>query len=114
MNRKKQLEELVETLENLVLILRLDQDCQWTDHFRNCLERAKRLRDSGFQQKELNLLSASVMSVYGGMGSFNDYAPVLYSEEDGKASTIQGMEHLSDGSSLVYTRALALRVMEST
>ena len=114
MNRNKQLDQLVEALENLVHILRLDQDCQWTDHFKNCLEEAKKLRDNGSQQKELNLLSASVMSVYGGTGSFNDYVPVLYSEENGKASTNQGMERLSHGSSLVYTCALDLRSMEST
>jgi len=47
------------------------------------------------------------MHVFGGMGSFNDYAPWH------NGCTIPGMETLAEASGNVYQSALALRVVEA-
>ena len=113
MNRKEQLDQLIESLDQLVNILRHDKNCQWAQHFEGRLQEAKRVRERGFEQKDLNQLSTAVMSVYGGAGSFNDYAPTVFNKETGKITVIQGMEELSHCSELVYQYALALRAVES-
>lgn len=51
------------------------------------------------------MLSGSVMSVFGGMGSFNDYVPFKHGR------LIAGMEALDEASGRVYQAALALRVI---
>lgn len=75
MNRKSQLSNLKVELENLVGILRKDSGCTWLKHFEHCLESADILLENGFEQDQLNDLSTKIRSVYGGMGSFNDYVP---------------------------------------
>jgi hypothetical protein len=112
MNREKQLDELIEALEKLTAILVNDPNCQWIRHFEVSLDKARQLRNNGFVQKDLNFLSGNVMSVFGGMGSFSDYAPIIRSDENGKHSVISGMEDLSHWPNLVHTRALELRVEE--
>jgi len=106
-DRRAQLEELQTHLAALVSILRLDPRCQWTRHFEACLHRVEALAGRVLEQDELNSLSGSVMSVFGGMGSFNDYAPW----QNGRV--IPGMESLTDASGNVYQSALALRVVEA-
>jgi hypothetical protein len=105
-DRRAQLEELQTHLAALVGMLRLDPRCQWTRHFEACLHRAESLA-GGAPQDELNVLSGSVISVFGGMGSFNDYAPWQ------NGQSIRGMEALSDVSGAVYQSALALRRVEA-
>ncbi|YCH23476.1 hypothetical protein M1D96_08290 [Pseudomonas sp. D1-3] len=48
------------------------------------------------------------MSVYGGMGSFNDYAPW----QNGRF--IAGMESLDEASNCVYMAARAIRLRNAT
>jgi hypothetical protein len=64
----------------------------------------------GFTQSELNELSGSVNHVYGGAGSFGDYAPAR-AKTDGTFGTIPGMDRFSEVSGNVYTSALALRIV---
>ena len=111
-NREKQIDKLIEALEKTIKILRHDKSYQWTRHFSTCLQDAKELQNKGFNQEELNQLSATIMSVYGGAGSFNDYAPSTFSKDTGKVTVIQGMEELSHWSKLVYQYAVELRVTE--
>jgi len=110
-NRPVQLQKLVTDLSDLMAILALDPQCQWTRHFSECLSTAKWLSSAGASPQQLNQLSGSVMSVFGGMGSFNDYAPVLPAG-DGKFTVISGMETFTEASGRVYDSALALRAVE--
>ena len=82
MNRSEQLDTLVASLSELIVILSFDPRCQWLSHFEKCLSDANYLRADGFTQNQLNELSGSVRSVFGGMGSFNDYAPVAANRRD--------------------------------
>ncbi|EMI53566.1 hypothetical protein RSSM_04995 [Rhodopirellula sallentina SM41] len=103
-HRAAQLQTLIERLRRLVPILTADADCVWARHFANCLHRAETFAD-GFTQDDLNGLSSSVMSVYGGMGSFNDY--VAYGAG---GRPVDGFAGLCGD---VYDAALNLRVIEA-
>ncbi|RUL62029.1 hypothetical protein EKH79_14030 [Dyella dinghuensis] len=109
-HRREQLEELNVRLGELLLVLTQDPLCQWHKHFAKCQQRAAFLLSQGFTQSDLNELSGSVKHVYGGAGSFNDYAPVR-ANADGSFGIIAGMDHLSELSSKVYDSALAIRVI---
>lgn len=82
--RRKQLAELEANLARLCQLLNLDPNCRWTRHFERFLSETKNLLAEGFCQRELNELSGSVMHVYGGMGSFNDYVPVMNTRESSR------------------------------
>jgi hypothetical protein len=109
-NRREELEALNAHLGELVLMLTRDSLCKWRAHFATCQQRASSLLSHGFTQGDLNELSGSVKHVYGGAGSFNDYAPVR-ANADGTFGIIAGMDHLSELSSKVYDSALAIRVI---
>jgi hypothetical protein len=109
MNRSRQLDTLIASLSALVAVLSLDPRCQWRKHFEECLFSANCLKTSGSAQSQLNELSGSVRSVFGGMGSFNDYAP-LSANPNGSFHVIHGMERLDQSASAVYENALALMV----
>ena len=112
MDRRTQLESLVGNLEQLISLLRLDTSCQWRTHFESSLQMACKFLESGFSQDDLSNFSASVMSVYGGAGSFGDYAPTLYDRSTGRCSVIPGTESFEQLASRVYDEALSLRVVE--
>lgn len=103
-NPRTQLNELIAHLAALNDILALDSQTHWASHFCNCLATAKALSDSSCDPDKLTSLACSVMSVYGGMGSFNDYAPW----ENGRF--IAGMESLDEVSNRVYMSARAIRL----
>ncbi|MFL6585626.1 MAG: DUF6966 domain-containing protein [Luteimonas sp.] len=102
-DRRAQLDTLRIHLGALVAMLRLDWDCPWTRHFESCLSRAEPLAKNAPDQETLNALSGAVMHVFGGMGSFNDYAPWR------NGQCIRGMEALDTASGAVYDAALELR-----
>lgn len=110
-DRASQLEELVVALGRLITNLDLDPDCQWKGHFVQCLSRAQFLLDAGFDQEALNGLSASVRSVFGGMGSFNDYVPARFNSLTGQYAAIEGMEGFNRAAGSVYDAALKLVVV---
>tara|TARA_B100000614_G_scaffold255651_1_gene273015 strand:+ start:2024 stop:2383 length:360 start_codon:yes stop_codon:yes gene_type:complete len=107
--RKKQLDKLIQALEHLCIHLRLDKGCPWIDHFENQLEKAKSLTNSQFSQNDLNELSSSIRSVYGGMGSFNDYYNPSFSKQRNKI--IKQLGSSVDLSEHVYEYALELKVI---
>ena len=109
-NRREQLEELHACLGELVLVLAQDPSCQWRKHFANCERDAASLLSGQFTQSELNQLSGSVTHVYGGAGSFTDYAPIQVAG-DGTFKVIAGMEQLTELSGKVHSSAFALRVI---
>ena len=106
-DRHAQLEKLAICLAELVDILRRDPRCQWTRHFESCLISAELLAAGNPSQSEINELSGSVMYVFGGMGSFNDYAPWQ------NGHVVPGMETLNETADNVHRSALALRVIEA-
>jgi hypothetical protein len=110
-DRRSQLLGLIAALGTLVQLLEQDSHCQWTGHFAGCLSRAETLRDDGFDQGALNLLSASLRSVYGGMGSFNDYVPARVDRETGQVALIWGMEAFERAASAVYDASMELVVI---
>lgn len=107
-NAQTQLNELIAHLAALTDILALDPHSHWGAHFRNCLATARALTGSSHDGDELTGLACSVMSVYGGMGSFNDYAPW----QNGRF--IAGMESLDEASNRVYMAARAIRLRNAT
>lgn len=111
MDRHAQLKTLAEQLSRLVEVLRLDPDCQWRGHFEQCLQTVRDLLESSFTQDDLSNLSSSVMHVYGGMGSFSDYAPTSYDAQSGRCTAIPGTEAFDEIAGLVYDGALSLRVV---
>ena len=108
-HRKEELNSLIEALDDLITVLELDPSCNWTKHFRTAQSRAKML-SSAITQDALNSFSASVTSVYGGMGSFNDYYPCAPEKRLKAPNRIHSMENLDTFSSAVYDRAVNLRV----
>ena len=111
MDRRAQLKALAEQLSRLVELLRLDPNCQWRGHFEQCLQTALALLESTFTQDDLTNLSSSVTHVYGGMGSFSDYAPASYHAQSGRCAAIPGTETFEEISGGVYDGALSLRVV---
>jgi hypothetical protein len=103
-DRRPQLERLLTGLRQLVDILRREELCDWTKHFANSLAHAEHLLANGFTQEELNDLSSSIMGVYGGSGSFNDYPG------NPPATGISGRD-LSKLCDAVYDDAQELRVI---
>ena len=102
------LDNLITSLDQLVKILAHDPGCQWHRHFERCLAYAQALKAEGFTATELNDLSSQIRSVYGGMGSFTDYAPVTSSTGANGFAIIAGMENFDAASQAVYQHALAL------
>jgi hypothetical protein len=110
MNRAKHLEDLADALAALIRVLARDPECGWRDHFDRSLAQVRRLQTGGFTQPELNELSGSVMHVYGGHSSFNDYAPLM-SDGQGGFKLIPGAERFSELAGAVHESALSLRAI---
>lgn len=110
MDRSQQVVELRASLAKLADILRNDPKCQWLGHFESCLAKANSLTAGSHSQTQLNELSSSVALVFGGAGSFNDYAPAT-ADATGRISVIPGMEQFNEVAEQVYQNALALRVV---
>jgi hypothetical protein len=104
-DRAQQLRRLVDSLDQLVAILQRDPTCTWTRGFEVLLSDAQHLQSTDFEQNDLNLLSGSVMSVFGGMGSFSDYVP----QDAGRVAP--WIREFDEISGRVYEDALNLRVV---
>ena len=109
-HRQEQLSSLIEALDDLIAVLELDPSCHWVKHFRTARYRARTL-SGAISQDRLNSFSVSVTSVYGGMGSFNDYYPCPPEKRRKAPDRIHSMENLDPFSSAVYDRAINLRVV---
>ncbi len=111
MERHQQLKRLEKHLEQLIAVLSLDHACNWKRHFETCLAATRAALSHGFTQQQLSQLSASVMQVFGGAGSFSDYAPVTKNGLGSGFELIPGMEDVDTLASKVYQSALAVRVV---
>lgn len=88
--------------------LRFDSNCTWRGHFEACHALARELRSQNAGQDELDEFSRQVREVFGGVGSFNDYAPTQFDPVTKRVRPIAGMENLAVASAAVYRAALAL------
>ena len=107
--RRGQLKDLIDALDDLITVLELDPSCHWVKHFKTARSRGNSILGA-LSQDSLNSYSASVTSVYGGMGSFNDYYPCPPEKRLKAENRIHSMENLNTFSSTVYDRAVNLRV----
>lgn len=108
MTQKETLTCLFEALKQLVDLLRLDKRCQWTTKFERDMEDTLWLLENGFTDKDVSNLSTSIMYVYQGMGSFNDYSPGVFNPKTGRYEKIFGTESFDAVSQRVYDMALKL------
>lgn len=111
MGNREALETLAEDLAALVEVLRRDPGCAWTRHLASCLSTAEALLASGFEREAASALAGSVMCIYGGAGSFNDYAPVTRVRDSGRLELLPGMEAVDALAGKVYRSALSLRTV---
>lgn len=112
MTRSEQLSLLIENLRAMISLLDLDSSCIWAPHFKKSLKDAIDLSKSPLNQNDLAALSSSIRSVYGGMGSFNDYFPAQYDTATGRCISFPWADEFDRLSTLVFDRALALVVRE--
>lgn len=97
------LDQLIQSLTAIIDLMRQEDDCHWLQGFEGFLLSAGQLKQ-GYTQDDLIGLYASISSVYGGMGSFNDYIP----DKDGEIAPWANDFDLLR--SLVYEQAFALRM----
>jgi len=109
MDHQRQLRTLRAKLAGLVDVLALDPKSQWKRKFESDLAQSQALLLAGGSRDEAISLAKSITDVYGGMGSFNDYAPTIYDAATGRYSTIPGAEAFDRLSNEVFEAALALR-----
>lgn len=108
MKKFTELDQLIEALVRLLSLLALDPECQWTHKFSSNLAWARQLQSGQVSASDLANLSSSIRHVYGGMDSFNDYAPVAYELGTRSYISIPGAEDFDMVRSEVFDLALAL------
>ncbi len=109
MNKKVILVELCQTLRRLVDILHLDKNCQWTAKFEDDLLLCEKILDGAMLKEDIYALSNSIMYVFQGMASFNDYFPATFNSVTGRYQPISGTEDFSIISDKVFNLAKKLR-----
>lgn len=105
--RDRVLKKLKTALVQLILLLKVDRSCLWTAHFEKQLAHVNDLIEYGYVDEDLYELSSSIRSVYGGMGSFNDYYNPDQSKERSKLVKKYGSSRVL--SSKVYDHAIELK-----
>jgi hypothetical protein len=87
------LDELTLNLRLIFQMMELDPRCHWLTGIKSDLRLAQEIKNKAFDLDDIKFLSGSVMALsYGGMGSFNDYRPVIHNPETGLNSPIPGTE----------------------
>jgi len=103
------LDELIRSLEALVAALRCDPETAWFEIFDARLAEARSLAGSAAPTIDVRQLARDVLDSFrGGMGSFNDYAPVRYEEASRAWQAIPGLEHERELADDVHDKAVTL------
>ena len=100
---------LLDALERLVAILRLDPKCQWTAKFSSDIDLCLTLIREGYSKSDLAKLSSSITYVFQGMGSFSDYFPSSYDPISRRYAPIAGSEDFESLRKEVFDLAISLR-----
>ena len=107
--RRSQLARLIQTLDDVLVVLRLDQECAWTARFEQFLQTARHLASGGFTQAELDDISRAVCRIFDPhAGGFRDYRPPAGLP----ASGLHGTDNFETFTRATYEQALQLRVVE--
>jgi hypothetical protein len=106
----EKLARLYVALEKLLAMMLLDPKSPWTNKFVNDKNFCDSLLRKTPSIEDLTSLSKSIIDVYQGMGSFNDYAPAVFDQKTGRYAPIPGTECFSDLASEVFNLAIELRV----
>jgi hypothetical protein len=102
--RRGQLLRLIETLGDVLAILRRDNECRWTPQFEQFHSKAEQLVADGFTQDNLVEFSRSVCQAYDPHeGGFSQYRP---------PAGLPGAENFETFTRVAYERALELRVVD--
>ena len=104
--RRAQLARLIDTLGDVLTILRLDPQCKWTDQFEQFLQIARKFADSEFTQAELNELSGELCNALRPHeGAFLSYRPPTSLPTEG----LHGTDNFETFARAAYDQALDLR-----
>ena len=96
-------------------MMRLDNECQWTQGFEEAFSIALELSGKVFSHDEIISLAHRVGHLYqGGMGSFNDYVPRIYQKDTGRYLVIPGSQEFEKVQGKVAKLAFELRVIGKT
>ena len=107
--RHVQLARLIETLNDVLAILRLDRQCVWTVQFEQFLQTAQELAAAGFTQSDLNDFSGSICRVCNpNEGLSRDYRPPAGLPAQGS----HGTDNFKTFARTAYGRALELRAID--
>ncbi len=101
------LSDLKLAISRLCMHLKIDKSCIWTAHFEKQISHIQDLIEYGYVEENLYELSSSIRSVYGSMGSFNDYYNPHQSKE--RNALIKQYGSSSDLASNVYDLAIKLK-----
>ncbi len=108
--RKQQLLRLIATLEDVLIILRQDEKCEWTPELEALFLEAKDLVGAGFTQAELDELSRAMgRMLHPNEGRLCHYHP----PEELSLEGLHGRENFSTFLRAAYEQALQLRVVAS-
>ena len=102
------MDELIQALNRLVEVLKHDPESQWLMVFAEALDDCRRLGPEA-PPDDSRALASRLLRLFGGAGSFGDYAPVRPAPGVGW-QVIPGMEELDAIAEEVQARALALHL----
>lgn len=106
--RRAQLARFVETLGDVLAILRLDPQCEWTAQFGQLLEASQKLANDGFTQADINELSRSACRALSRRdGEFRHYVPPAELPTAG----LHGTDNFETFAQAAYEQSLQLRVI---
>ncbi|MDG2537748.1 hypothetical protein P5Y53_08760 [Dyella jiangningensis] len=108
MKRETLLNKLILDLAEMIALLGKDPSCRWAKKFESDLIAAKSVALSPIDPNAYASLSASIRSVYGGVGSFNDYVAGCYDPDTGRYTPFEWSDRLDQLSTTVFDGALAL------
>lgn len=107
--RNLQLVRLTQTLEDVLAVLQLDEQCPWTPLFQTFLQRAHVLATEGFTQGELDAFSRSLCNVLEpNSGSFCEYQPGAELPAEG----LHGTNNFETFRRAAHMQALQLRAID--
>ena len=106
--RRGQLGRLIDTLGDVVAIVRMDRQCEWTVQFEQFLQAGQQLAATGFTQAQLDDFSRTICRIFDSHRAFADYQPPANLSAEG----LHGARNFETFKRATYERALQLRVIE--